>query len=165
MPEIIDPTVVDVSRIVTETRAGNPIENCQPSLITELDKKDAEDRQKRWGQAKQRGEDIVPHYNCHGLTFASRRTAVNDSLEVRKVISEDKYLKVDEKRVMPGDVIVYVSAADGDLEHSGVVVAVGEPPFNIPQVVSKWGKGFEVVHAANYCPYNYGGAEYYRIVK
>jgi len=161
---IIDPTVQPVSQIVTQTRAGDPIDNCQASLITVKDKADSEALQKRWNDAQQRGADVVPHYNCHGLTFAARRTAVTDASEVRKVLSQDEYEVVDKKDVLPGDLILYVSN-DGDIEHSGVVVEAGGPPLNIPRIVSKWGKFFEVIHAANYCPYNFAGAEYHRIVK
>jgi hypothetical protein len=151
------------SEIITQTRKGNPIANAQASLITIADKKDAGDRRARWPTARIRGNEVVPHYNCHGLTFASRRTAVEDSAEVRKIIGEDGYTEVVGGDVLPGDVILYVSPEDGDVEHSGIIVALGVAPLYIPMVVSKWGKGFEVVHAANYCPYTFGHAKYYRI--
>jgi hypothetical protein len=53
-------------------------------------------------------------YNCHGLTFASRRTAINDPVAVRKILAEDEYIRVPQGDTLPGDVVIYVSQ-EGDI--------------------------------------------------
>jgi hypothetical protein len=47
---------------------------------------------------------VLRHYNCHGLTFASRRTRIYD---VQQVLAEDAYEHIPLNEVEPGDVIVY----------------------------------------------------------
>jgi hypothetical protein len=105
--------------------------------------------------------DVSAAYNCHGLTFASRRTCIHDPQEVRRILNDDGYEKVLDKEVTLGDVILYVSR--GDIEHSGVVIRTD----NLTRwVLSKWGvEGPEAVHLANYCPYDWDAFEYYRVVR
>lgn len=107
-------------------------------------------------------------YNCHGLTFASRRTAIESSAEVAKILMHDGYERVDGDKIMPGDVVIWRAAASegGEIIHSGIVVQV--PPQNNtliqnPQVVSKWGYAHECVHPVLDTPYS-GSIEYYRVV-
>jgi hypothetical protein len=84
-----------------------------------------------------------PRYNCHGLTFASRRTTVKDGSMLRLILEDDGFSSIDRKATKCGDIILYVK--DGEVTHSGIVVA-NEPPLHVPMVWSKWGKGPEVVH-------------------
>lgn len=102
-------------------------------------------------------------YNCHGLTFASRRTGIWDAESVTKILKMDGYEKIQPSDVLPGDVLLYVSA-EGDIEHSAVVVIKPtRESLNIPIVFSKWGIGPEFIHPANNCPYAFNNHEYYRI--
>lgn len=106
---------------------------------------------------------ISPFYNCHGMTFASRRTGIFENSALAQILEEDKYVMIPTEQVLPGDVILYM-AANGDIEHSGIVV---EPPteknLNIPLVFSKWGRYLEAVHLANRCPYSAERIRYYRV--
>ena len=99
------------------------------------------------------------------MTFANRRTEIDDPKEVKRIIIEDEYDEVAEHQVLPGDIMLYF-AESGDVEHSGIVV---EKPtattLNIPLVYSKWGGFWEVIHWANDCPYDMSRAKYYRISK
>ena len=101
-------------------------------------------------------------YNCHGMTFASRRTGIYDDQSLFVILHEDNYIEVEAKQVLPGDVILYISP-DGDVEHSGVVVSRSQPPLFIPDVCSKWGKFAEIIHPANDCPYSFTRPKYYRV--
>jgi hypothetical protein len=105
-------------------------------------------------------------YNCHGLTFASRRTGVSYPEVVRRILDEDEYVKVDKDEVKPGDVVVYV-AENGDVEHSGIVIEVPAPRANPPRlgirIISKWGEGHEVIHFIGHDPYESTNLEFYRI--
>jgi hypothetical protein len=148
--------------IQLDTRRGNAVVNFQAQWgAANAPVRDAAYRKQYSGAIFRLGPS--PYYNCHGMTFAGRRTAIEESQQVMAVLADDDYEEIPRERVLPGDVVVYY-ANDGDLEHSGVVI---EPPSQanlwIPTVCSKWGALSEVIHAGNDCPYFFGGARYYRV--
>jgi hypothetical protein len=105
----------------------------------------------------------TPRYNCHGLTLACRRTGIFEAVTVIQALDHDGYREVTREQVQPGDLILYADTT-GDLEHSGiVVVAPLAERLYIPMVLSKWGKGPELIHPGNHCPYNFSTARYYRV--
>src|SRR5689334_17975609 len=59
-------------------------------------------------------------YNCHGMTFAGRRTAITEERVVNTILEDDGYQQIKRKDVMAGDVVLYYEAEG--LSHSGVVV-------------------------------------------
>jgi hypothetical protein len=84
-------------------------------------------------------------YNCHGLTFASRRTCIEDAAVIEKILEDDNYVPVAPEQVRPGDVVIYYD--DGVISHSGIVVEVLPESKRWPKVVSKWGpNGAEFLH-------------------
>lgn len=97
--------------------------------------------------------DPCGFYNCHGLTFASRRTRIYETTELRKIISDDDYEYIEITNVFPGDIILYITKL-GAIIHSGIILTV-ESIGNevIPIILSKWGSGSEVVHNFKNCPY------------
>jgi hypothetical protein len=101
-------------------------------------------------------------YNCHGLVFASRRTNIDDSVEVKKILEHDEYKEIDILSVLPGDIIIYYDD-NGAAEHSGIVIEKPETPLNIPKIISKWGQLEEYIHYANNCQYNFSKTKYYRM--
>jgi hypothetical protein len=107
-------------------------------------------------------------YNCHGLTFAARRTAISKVSEVIKILREDDYTRVSPNEARPGDIVIYVSTGRlpgsiaGDVEHSGIVVE-RTPLIGGIKVLSKWGFCDEVVHLVTYCPYDSGDLRYFRV--
>ena len=104
-----------------------------------------------------------PNYNCHGLTFASRRTGIpTQGAEIRKVLSQDGYIEVNRADVLPGDILLYW-AEDGSLDHSALVVSRPQGEFAIPEVASKWGWGPEVLHSATDCDYDLADLKFYRL--
>jgi hypothetical protein len=115
----------------------------------------------KFPHARKRSEN-TDMYNCHGMVFACRRTNIDDSNEVQKIIVEDDYIQVRNENVLPGDIIIYFSI-DGDAEHSGIVISEPNNHFLIPLVLSKWGQLEEYIHYANQCPYNFANAKYYRL--
>jgi hypothetical protein len=152
-------------KISLVTREENAIDNEQQlnlsnSLLTDLQ-----------GKAKKCREqyktctflvDYSPAYNCHGLAFACRRTAIHDSKDLRTILEDDCYEKVQDNDVKPGDIVLYIST--GDIEHSGIVVGTGGA-YIVPLIRSKWGIGPEAIHHANVCPYDFTYHEFYRVVK
>jgi len=110
-------------------------------------------------QAIHRTEVSSRKYNCHGLSFASRRTVIHLPEEVAKILLEDEYQRVELDDVKPGDLAIYNKG--GDLEHSGIVIEFN-PILKISKILGKWGFCQEVVHWSNYSPYA-GEIQYYRI--
>jgi hypothetical protein len=114
--------------------------------------------------------EACPVYNCHGLTFGSRRTTVTPA--VLPILEDDGFDPVLEKEARPGDIVLY-SSARGEVIHSGFVIArdkveivAGGQPIVIPIIWSKWGKGYEMVHPVGECPYleeDGNFAAYYRL--
>ena len=98
-------------------------------------------------------------YNCHGLSFAARRTAIESPIEIAKIIADDDYEEVIASRVIPGDIAIYYES--GDASHSGIVVQMTE--LKVPIVLSKWGHCHEVVHHLSRCPYKSDDIRFYRM--
>jgi hypothetical protein len=104
-------------------------------------------------------------YNCHGLTFAARRTAIDNPTDVQAILDDDGYQKIPTQDVLPGDIAIYraPATAGAEIEHSGVVVS---PPGGLvaqPLILSKWGAANEVIHRAYDSPYVGSIVEYYRV--
>lgn len=95
-------------------------------------------------------------YNCHGLTFASRRARIPDAISISVILEDDKYAEVrNPAEVLPGDVVLYLDNC-GDAVHSGVVVERREAARLL--ILSKWGYGPEVIHDVTDVPSNYRNA-------
>jgi hypothetical protein len=100
-------------------------------------------------------------FNCHGLTFGSRRTSIDSPVEVQKVLDDDDYTELDKKSVKPGDIAIFRKG--GEIWHSGIVVEVVD--VKGPRILGKWGFLHEVVHFPWEGPYNDCQVTYYRIVQ
>jgi hypothetical protein len=144
------------SKIDLRTRAGNPIENTQVWAHSAFEWHLLGENLGRFANAE-RVSEACPVYNCHGLTFGSRRTQV--SPPIGSILEDDGFDKIpSEKDVRPGDIVVY-SDARGEVTHSGFVVwrrKVELMPGTetvIAMIWSKWGKAYEMIHAVRECPY------------
>jgi hypothetical protein len=153
-----------VSSIILHTRNRIAIDNCQPLIFTKLEESGFADLKKRYPAVIPRNAP-TPIYNCHGMTFASRRTAISEDADIRKIIDDDGYTKVHPDNIAPGDVVLYVDD-NGGIEHSAIVVSSPkEESLGQPLVVSKWGKFSENIHYLAMCPYSCQHIEYYRVTK
>lgn len=157
MTTIILPGQTPQESIRLETRRKNAIENAQEGTLTVGQLAEAAKLEKKYLGNRKRTEPL-PHFNCHGLSFACRRTRIWRTPEIAKILKDDGYTPVAEKDVLPGDLVIYFYK--GDAEHSGVIVAVGE--FGLT-VCSKWGMLQEFVHPLRNCPYDFTYLGYYRI--
>ena len=137
-------------RLETSRRTG--IENAQLSDVSAFERNWASEIPKRHPRVIAR-TDLSPIYNCHGLTFASRRTRITEPEAIERILSDDKWDEVDVKGILPGDVVVYFSP-EGEPNHSGIIISVGD--LAIPQICSKWGNAGEYIHFLNDCPSLYG---------
>jgi hypothetical protein len=148
--------------IIVQTRLGNNIKNTQYFEIAPHERAGFEYLRKKYYMATFRGEP-TPVYNCHGMTFASRRTGIDESEELWKIIADDNYILLPEEEVLPGDVVLYIDAK-GSIEHSGIVVWVPETrSFLKPLICSKWGSYKEAIHSVFDCPYDKLNIRYYRV--
>lgn len=147
--------------IVVQTRCGTPVDNVQEANLTLFYQ-----AQSRQQMTRHAGPGVVfrinesGYYNCHGLTFAARRTAIPDPQEVAKIIREDGYKAVLRSDVVVGDIALYMSK--DDIEHSATVVAVENLHV---RVLSKWGMGPEVVHWLHQGPYDAADVRFYRVMR
>ena len=102
-------------------------------------------------------------YNCHGMTFACRRTGIYETEDIRHIITDDGYRKLSDKEVREGDIVLYYDA-DNVAVHSGIVIELNwiANAF-FPRIMSKWGDGGgEYFHRVDNAPYRDVRYLYYR---
>lgn len=163
---IIDPKNQSppTTSIALQTRKCTDIPNSQTTNIIEADieAQMLKFREKHLGIIV-RPNTITGIYNCHGMTFASRRTGID--MVHGHIIEEDNYVQLDNSAILPGDIVAYVSE-NGDIEHTGMVLSISENK-NIMDtfILSKWGDGSEVIHALYNCPYEKSNIKFYRCEK
>jgi len=161
--KIIKPGERYQKKIIIQTRKGTPISNVQEFNLPPYYLHLVEEYNKRYSEPFVTFvNNASPIYNCHGLTFGSRRSMIWDSQEIAKIIKEDDYAMVDNMNdVREGDVIVYYGD-DGDAEHSGLVIG---KISRFPLILSKWGSGREAVHMFSQCPYKIDNVKFFRTSK
>ena len=103
----------------------------------------------------------TPAYNCHGLTFACRRTQIVDPNEVELILVEDGYRKLElNEQIIGGDVAIWRQGCE--IVHSGIVCYLSSE--GVPWILSKWSRYHEAIHNPFDCPYKDGTVvSYYRL--
>ena len=95
-------------------------------------------------------------YNCAGLAWASRRTAIYDDVDWDLIFAEDGYRKLSAgENPFLGDLVVYREKDIGYL-HVGVIVECESRVGGllIPRVLSKWDDASgEYIHWFNDAPF------------
>ena len=89
-------------------------------------------------------------YNCYGLAFACRRSAIVDEEDVSAILVDDGYRQLpwDPSAWLSGDIVIYRDG-NGAMVHVGVVakkqvdLATGETSV---EVLSAWGESGEYLH-------------------
>ncbi len=95
-------------------------------------------------------------YNCYGLAFAARRSAIVDEEDVQTILHDDEYRRLpwDPAAWLPGDIVAYRTDT-GDLAHVGVIsridVDLTNPEFRV-LVRSAWGDSGEYDHPIDQVP-------------
>ena len=154
--------------LALETRRKSAIDNHmsrRPPYAGEY--AEQKDRERRHPTAVRRRVGPCNTYNCHGLTFAARRTAIRVGID--QIILDDDYQEISRANVLPGDLVIYYATTAftglvvNEIEHSGIVIAKDPGPLGAIRVLSKWGFGDEWVHFVNDCPYDSSHVKYYRI--
>src|SRR6185369_6201506 len=97
-------------------------------------------------------------YNCHGMTFACRRTGIYSDEMIRIILKEEYREIKDRKDVLSGDVVIYFLGTN--ILHSAMVMSVNHP---IIRVLSKSRAHSEIEHLVDYTPYANSEKKFYRI--
>ena len=152
----------ELEKIELQTKNRIDIDNYQNTQISHLEMTQAAVLPNRFPDAIPRTE-FNPFYDCHGLTFANRRTSIDETTEINKILHHDNYELVDMSRVLEGDIVLYKDET-GDIKHSGIVVKISResPIYPLIHVVSKWGKYKEFIHRLHDCPYPNTNKVFYR---
>ena len=110
-----------------------------------------------WPNLQRRSADST--YNCYGLAFANRRTAVTDTA-LPIIFQDDGYRVITRTNALPGDVVVYRDQGD-NITHVAIVLqrrlVISEDQDDLV-VVSQWGFDGEYIHPASEVPLQYGSA-------
>lgn len=151
--------------IVLRTRLNNDIDNLQPWHYSSFEWSQLYAQPNKYEKlGAVRVSELCPVYNCHGLTFASRRTQVDETsaTSISKILDDDGFTEVPASQTRLGDVVVYYDDT-GSAQHSGIVICRDE--MNTPKVWSKWGKGYEWFHPLGICLWGGMATRFYRIMK
>jgi hypothetical protein len=163
MPLLNASGVPSHTNIALQTRLQTDIDNIQPWHYSSFEWRQLDSENEKY---KRLGAEIVsevcPVYNCHGLTFASRRTQVGEVglVTIEKILADDGYTEVHEPNARFGDVVVYYDQ-NGLAQHSGFMVGRGD--YSVPRIWSKWGKGYEWVHPLGVCMWGGMKTRFFRI--
>lgn len=124
MPVLSEVNIMDgtvSSSIKLQTSRGNDIVNKQNHFLLEQEISLSAQIESKF-ESNYQGKES-PFYNCHGLTFASKRTGIDEDEMIMKIL-EDEYIEIKEMRnVIEGDVVVYyVDENYNSITHSGIVI-------------------------------------------
>lgn len=140
--------------MILQTSTGRDIPKYQESEISALNRSQIAGLMREFAAHVTVRRSMSPTYNCHGLTFASRRAWVFDVDSIQHILMDDRFREVHRQDALPGDILIYRDLT-GDLTHSGVIVS-NDPPLYGPLVFSKWGAGPELIHNYLDVPQIYG---------
>lgn len=126
--------------IILQTRAGHCVPNsqsCEPEARNRA-RYDMIRRNHAWVNRK----PACGVYNCFGLVWASRRTAIYEEQSISQILIEDGYrlLQTDEQP-LPGDLVLYLhlSGEVRDTCHAAIIMKLEQRgPGMVPWLLSKW---------------------------
>lgn len=137
--------------IRTHSSADTPIINSQSKILLFSEVNYANSFEADFDSKFQGNAD--PYYNCHGLTFACKRTGIYQNSEIWKIINEEYRPIKSEGELLVGDVILYLSSDEQEILHSGIVVRANYDPIPDIKIYSKILKGREIIHHPRKCTY------------
>src|SRR5438105_3711220 len=128
--------IVPVAELKLQTRRRTDIVNrLDRAPASDGSKMMAADYKKEFKTAIHRNVGPCATFNCHGLTFGSRRTWIDGSKQIETILEDDDYKEIRYEQVLPGDIAIYTK--DGQIEHSGIVVEAPSK-LKLPKILSKW---------------------------
>lgn len=146
----------DPRSLALETRARRWIENVQEDQLPPAQMQ-AMIRTHRQDHPNVVLRSAASTYNCTGMVFANRRTAIDIGLAPR-ILKEDEYRQIPSEEAQVGDLVLYFNGPNR-VAHVGLIASV--PPehdleLNVIRVLSQWGYHGEYLHALNDVPPIFG---------
>ena len=138
-----DPRSLDLA-----TRAGNWIDNVREEPLPPA-QMEAMIRRHRQSHPNVVLRSAASTYNCAGMAFGSRRTAIDVALAPR-ILGEDDYRQIGWEEAELGDLVLYFDGADR-VSHVGMIASLpaqSDGELSPIRVLSQWGYAGEYVHAA-----------------
>jgi hypothetical protein len=125
--------------IALETRKGRNIRNVVAPEPDEQAHQKYEAVRERFGQTWTNRKGPCGGYNCYGMVFATRRTAIYEDDQIPDILKDDGYRQISAKEVRPGDIVLYRDRTLG-LLHAALVLRCQEweGPTPVPFALSKW---------------------------
>jgi hypothetical protein len=148
-------------RIVLQTHRGREVENLIEVEPGEPERRKYQLLLRKYGRNWRQRKPATGVYNCAGLVWASRRTAILADDAWAIILADDGYRKLGPREApLPGDLVIY---RDSDSKigflHVGMILTLepGIAPSSplIPLVLSKWDStSGEVVHLCHDVPFD-----------
>ena len=154
-------TESDRCSIALATRTGQRIDNVQVVRWDDsIMRTKTRIHQRTFPNIVLRSADSV--YNCGGMVFASRRTAI-DIEDVPWILKEDGYRPIRPKDVCVGDVVLYRDHKNEPSHVGRVAILPSQDPreISVPRILSQWGEDGEYLHAPGDVPLMYGQPKEY----
>ena len=149
------------SGIALETRKRTPLRNSQAPEVDQTAIQKFQRLLQRYTGWELR-KTACGLYNCFGLVWASRRTAIYDEPAVKNILQDDGYRELqNNESPSPGDVALYYDAQRKSILHVGLICELRqlyagseESRQRIPWILSKWNDtSGEVLHHFNEVPW------------
>jgi len=149
--------------IILQTRAGRYVENSQ-SCEPDARIRDCYNLFRRNHFAWVNRKPACGVYNCFGLVWASRRTALYKESDIASILTDDGYRRlVSDENPQPGDIVLYLHPSDNTRNtlHASMVVELKQlGTSTIEWVLSKWNDAFgEDIHALRDVPEHFGDCQ------
>jgi len=141
-------------RIALETRCGRPIANVIESQPGDRERRLYDARRKKYGERWSNRKPACGGYNCFGMVFASRRTAILDAedtdVQIYDILKDDGYRPVAETEAVFDDLVLYQDRKMG-LLHAARITRRGD--LKVLYALSKWDStsGEDEHHIRHHC--------------
>lgn len=128
--------------IVLETHLGRSIPNSIEPEPGERERRVYDLLRNKCGQLWMNRKRPCGTYNCFGMVFASRRTAILDDGQIPQIpliLQDDGYRQVTEAEALSGDLVLYKNRETAQFWHVALIMRretemIGQPLF----ALSKW---------------------------
>lgn len=95
---------------------------------------------KKYGLTWRNRKGACGVYNCYGMVFACRRTAILEDEQIPDILADDGYRQIAEPDARAGDLVVYRDRRNRMLLHVGLILErrEGAGGLNALWALSKW---------------------------
>ena len=127
--------------IRVETRRGRPLENYVAPSVSQADINFYYGALRRNFPRWELRKHAIGVYNCAGMVWADRRTALVSPVEWQQILTDDEYRQIPLQTAEIDDIVVYRSQSDAEILHvARVCIKVplaGSQQF-VFKALSKW---------------------------